>query len=101
MSVSEKDVRHVADLARLGLAASQVDRLVGELNGILAHMDVLRTVPTQGLLPLVTARGERRALRPDVPSADPLQRSREDMAPATRDGFFLVPRLDAHEDAGA
>ena len=101
MSVSEEEVRHVAALAHLGLAANRVDRLVSELNGILAHMEVLRAVPTQGFPPMATPHGEQRPLRPDVLGADPLQRSREDMAPDTRDGFFLVPRLDAHEDAGA
>ena len=101
MSVAEKDVRHVAALAHLGLAPHHVTKLVDELNGILVHMEVLRAVPTAGLRPMAGAPGERHTLRADVLDADALLRSREDMAPASRDGFFLVPRLDAHEGAGA
>lgn len=41
MAVSERDVRHVAQLARLGLDPARVEALVHELNGILAHMDAL------------------------------------------------------------
>ena len=91
----------MAGLAHLGLPPGDIQRLVGELNGILAHMDALRSVSTAGLRPLETATAERGALRADVLDADPLLRTREEMAPAFRDGFFLVPRLDAHEGAGS
>ena len=33
--VSEKDVRHVASLARLGIEPAKFEQLVRELNGIL------------------------------------------------------------------
>ena len=101
MSVNERDVRHVANLARLGLEESRIPRLVAELNGILDHMDVLRAVPTDGVEPMAGPPGESRLTRPDEPAADPLRRSREAMAPEARDGFFLVPRLAAHEEAGS
>ena len=39
VAVSHEDVRHIAALARLGLEPDRVTLLVGELNGILAHMD--------------------------------------------------------------
>jgi hypothetical protein len=40
-------------------------------------------------------------LREDAGPPLPLARAREDFAPATRDGFLLVPRLATHEDADA
>ena len=39
-------------------------------------------------------------LRVDGGNQVPLARPREAFAPAMRDGFFLVPRLATHEDAG-
>lgn len=101
MSVNERDVRHVADLARVGLEPDRVPLLVAELNGILAHMEVLRSVDTTGVDPMASPPGQHRLTRPDEPAADPLTSAREDFAPQSRDGFFLVPRLAAHEDAGA
>jgi aspartyl-tRNA(Asn)/glutamyl-tRNA(Gln) amidotransferase subunit C len=40
-------------------------------------------------------------LRADDAPPVVLQRAREAFAPATRDGFFLVPRLATHGEAGA
>lgn len=99
MAVSEDDVRHVANLARLGLEPARTLKLVYELNGILGHMEILRSVNTDDVEPMAGPPGESRLTRPDEPSADLLLRTREEIAPASRDGFFLVPRLAAHEDA--
>jgi aspartyl-tRNA(Asn)/glutamyl-tRNA(Gln) amidotransferase subunit C len=40
-------------------------------------------------------------LRDDALPSDTLQRARETFAPASRDGFFLVPRLATHGALGA
>jgi aspartyl-tRNA(Asn)/glutamyl-tRNA(Gln) amidotransferase subunit C len=100
VSVSEDDVRHVAMLARLGLDPSRIPTIAAELNGILAHMDVLSRVatPPSGVTG-VGAAGT--PLRVDGGNQIPLAQPREAFAPAMRDGFFLVPRLATHEDAGA
>ncbi len=98
MAVSEDDVRHVAALARLGLSQPQVASLVGELNGILEHMDVLQqvNVSAASLDPDAT-HGTR--MREDVPNPITLHRERDAFAPSMRDGFFLVPRLSTHGTA--
>ena len=101
MSVSEDDVRHVATLARLGLDPERIPTLVAELNGILAHMDVLSKIDTSiaGAVTGVGAAGT--PLRVDGGNQIPLARPREGFAPAMREGFLLVPRLATHEDADA
>ena len=99
MAVTHDDVRHIADLARLAVSPSRLEDLVRELNGILAHMDVLRDVETgdteddnayTGLPPTSTP------LRSDTSGPIPLLRPIESFAPATRDGFIIVPRLASH-----
>lgn len=99
MSVTPDDVRHVARLARVGLDDARVPLLVAELNGILAHMDVLQQVDISAV-PL-TPPDAAAPLRDDDLPSDPLTRSRESIAPAARDGFFLVPRLATHESLAA
>lgn len=99
MSVSEKDVRHIASLARLGMTDERVPQLVGELNRILEHMDVLQAVDLSQYESSGDATGM--LLRPDDSVPTPLQRAREEFAPAMRDGFFLVPRLDTHGTAAS
>jgi aspartyl-tRNA(Asn)/glutamyl-tRNA(Gln) amidotransferase subunit C len=97
MAVSEQDVRHVADLARLGLDEPRVARLVTELNGILGHMDVLNAVDTHGMDAVTGVGNGGMPLRVDDGPQYPLARDRADVAPELRDGFFIVPRLSTHE----
>ena len=99
MSVTPEDVRHVARLARVGLAEARIPSLVNELNGILAHMDVLQQVDIRGVAEV--AAEDSAPLRDDALPSDTLQRTREAFAPASRDGFFLVPRLATHGALGA
>ena len=99
MAVTRDDVAHVAELARLALDEARVDELVGQLNGILEHMDVLRQVDTKGVEATAGIGESGMPLRPDEGPAIPLERPRESFAPAMRDGFFLVPRISTHEDA--
>jgi len=100
MAVTIDDVRHIAALARLGLSDERAHSLVGELNAILAHMDVISRVDTSGVDAVVSLGVDRAPLRDDAAPSVALVHPIADFAPKTRDGFFLVPRLSTHEDAG-
>jgi len=109
--ISRDDVRHIAGLARLGVSDERVDTLVRELNGILAHMDELQRVESAGAAAEAEALRSGMPLRADEGPSVTLERPVARIAPVTRtldgalmpamiDGFFLVPRLSTHEDAG-
>jgi aspartyl-tRNA(Asn)/glutamyl-tRNA(Gln) amidotransferase subunit C len=98
MSVTEDEVRHVATLARLGLDESRIPTIAAELNGILAHMEVLSKVDTSIVGPVTGVGAAGTPLRVDGGNLIPLARPREAFAPAMRDGLLLVPRLATHED---
>ena len=95
MAVTELDVRHVAARARLGLDDARVPALVAELNGILAHMDVLNRVKTDGTAVAGVGAGGM-PLRADEGPQYPLAHDRKSFAPAMRETLFLVPRLATH-----
>ena len=99
MAVTVDDVRHIAALARLGLSDERAASLVTELNGILAHMDVLAKVKTDGVEPVVGVGASGAPLREDRPRPAPIEHAIETFAPKVEHGFFLVPRLATHEDA--
>lgn len=101
MAVTEQDVRHIAALARLGVADERMPSLVGELNHILEHMAVLEKVDTTGLDPAASVGSLAMPLRTDQGPQYPLARARDSFAPAVRDGFLLVPRLATHTALGA
>lgn len=101
MAVTHDDIRHIAELARVGVSPSRLDELVRELNGILAHMEVLAQVDTSGseddsspsgMPPTCTP------LRSDSSGPIPMLLPLESFAPSTRDGFIIVPRLASHDD---
>ena len=111
MAVTKDDVRHIAGLARIGVPEERLDALVGELNGILANMEVLQKVPSAGAAAEAEALRTGMPLRPDEGPSVALERPIAKIAPGTHaldgaampsviDGFFLVPRLATHEDAG-
>jgi len=96
MSVTLDDVHRIAALARLSVSDERAAALVGELNVILEHMDVLSNVPTPGDPHESVSHGA--PLSPDAGPPIPLAHPRESFAPNMSEGFFLVPRLATHED---
>ena len=95
MPVSRDDVLRTAALARIHVPADRLDVVAEELSGILAHMEVLQQVTVSA----TDLRDDRRMpLRDDVVHPLPLAQTRESFAPLMRDGFFLVPRLQTHDD---
>ena len=101
MSVTEREVRHVAALARLGIDAETIPTIAAELNGILGHMEVLSRVETSEIAAVTGVGAAGTPLRVDGGNQIPLARPRESFAPSMRDGFLLVPRLATHEDVDA
>lgn len=97
MAIDERAVRHIAGLARLGVDDARIPELASQLRGILAHMDVLQQVDVRAAGEAPPSDGM--PLRDDVGPGQALTRSRDEFAPRTYDGFFLVPRLATHETA--
>jgi aspartyl-tRNA(Asn)/glutamyl-tRNA(Gln) amidotransferase subunit C len=98
MAVTIDDVRHIAALARLGLTDERAQAIVGELNTILAHMDVLSQVKTDGVEEVWGIGASGTPLRADSGPPIPMARSIDGFAPKIEGGLFLVPRLSTHED---
>ena len=96
VSVTERDVRHVAGLARFDLEADRIPALARELEGILGHMGVLARVDTQDVQPATGVGAGGMPLRADEGPQYPMACDRETLAAAMRDGFYLVPRLATH-----
>ncbi|MBA2686686.1 MAG: Asp-tRNA(Asn)/Glu-tRNA(Gln) amidotransferase subunit GatC [Gemmatimonadaceae bacterium] len=99
MSVTLKDVQHIAELARLSVDEAEAAGLVEQLNDILSHMDALSAVNTKGVTPASGVGSGGTPLRQDSGRAVPLQNPISAFAPEFKDGFFLVPRLATHEPA--
>ncbi|MDE0132820.1 MAG: Asp-tRNA(Asn)/Glu-tRNA(Gln) amidotransferase subunit GatC [bacterium] len=89
------DVAHVANLARLALTPDLLDRYRKELGVILDHASRVQEVDTSAAAPLAHPLGQTNVFRADEvrPSLD--RDEVLEMAPETRDGFFVTsPALD-------
>jgi aspartyl-tRNA(Asn)/glutamyl-tRNA(Gln) amidotransferase subunit C len=97
MAVTPDDVKHVAALARLSVSDERAAEFTAQLNTILGHMDVLSRVDVKKLEPVVGIGAGRSPMQEDAGPSVKLEAPIDAIAPATRDGFFLVPRVSSHE----
>jgi aspartyl-tRNA(Asn)/glutamyl-tRNA(Gln) amidotransferase subunit C len=93
MSVTEKEVRHVAKLARLALGEEEIARMVPELNNILGWVEQLGEVITDGVEPLATVIDQKLRLREDVVNDGGCRDDILKNAPDAQHGFFAVPKV--------
>ena len=91
--IDERQVRHVAHLARLELTDEQVDRLSTELSAILDYVDQLKCLDTNDVEPTAHPLPIRNVFRDDEvePSLDPETALAN--APQREGTFFRVPKV--------
>lgn len=93
--IDREQVLHVARLARLRLSEEEVERMAGELSGILEHvdrigeLDVVEVEPTSHVVDL------ENVLRPDEPRPSWPRDVVLEQAPDPADGAFRVPSPQA------
>ena len=102
MSVAREHAERIAALARLRFEADELTRITEDLNHILDHVEVLRTLEAaaeaewEGVTP-ATAESTTRGAGAERPDA--LGRGIEAFAPDAREGFFVVPPFPGVHDA--
>ena len=93
MSISEKDVRYVANLARLILDETAITMFADQIGKILDHVDTLRQVDTNGVPSTSHAIFLNNAFREDEIKPHPGQESALANAPEKEEGQFVVPKI--------
>jgi aspartyl-tRNA(Asn)/glutamyl-tRNA(Gln) amidotransferase subunit C len=93
MSVTIKDVEHIAGLARLAFTEDEKQKLTAQLNSILAYMEQLNRLDTSAVEPLSHVIELSNVCRPDV--AKPGLSTEEALknAPSKTEQFFKVPKV--------
>ena len=92
--ISEERVRHVANLARLGLTEDEVKRMSGQLDAILESIDQIGELDLEDVPPTTNALNLTNVLRPDEPRQCLLPEEALSTAPEAVDDLFAVPRID-------
>ncbi len=93
MPISEQQVRHLAQLARLDLSDSEIASHAHDLEAIVGYVDQLAGVDTTGVEAIANVAGLSNVLRADVPSALLPTAAALDNASSRNDSAFLVPKV--------
>jgi aspartyl-tRNA(Asn)/glutamyl-tRNA(Gln) amidotransferase subunit C len=98
MSVDKETVNKIARLSRIAINDEEAEKMVGELNGILAWVEQLGEVDVTGVEPMASVIPNKTRLRDDVVNADPFTGGdiRDKVlanAPAREGAFFGVPKV--------
>lgn len=91
--LSLAEIRRIADLARLELAETEVAAMQQELNGILALVDQMGAVDTEGVEPMSHPQAGMQRLREDVVTEKDQRETFQAIAPLVEDGLYLVPKV--------
>jgi aspartyl-tRNA(Asn)/glutamyl-tRNA(Gln) amidotransferase subunit C len=97
MTLSRADVDHVATLARLGLTDAEKDRLLGELEAILGHIERLQQVDTSKLAATAQVGDLVNVMRPDVPEPSIGTAAALRNAPVSDGSYFMVGAIQGGE----
>ncbi len=93
--IDREQVLHVARLARLSLTDDEVERMSGELTGILGHIEKIGELDLEGVPPTSHVVEVANALRADEPRPSWPREEILAAAPAVRDDGFEVPSPQA------
>lgn len=93
MKITEKDVAHVARLARLTLDPEDLKIMTGQMDAMLGYVEKLNELDTEGVEPMAHAVPMSNAFRDDeIKPAIGIERALQN-APAAAAGCFKVPKI--------
>jgi aspartyl-tRNA(Asn)/glutamyl-tRNA(Gln) amidotransferase subunit C len=93
MAIDTETVRKVAALARIQEPEPRLASLAGELSSILKWIEQLNEINTEGVEPMTSAVATPLPMREDIVTEGGDAGAILANAPATRDGFFVVPKV--------
>ena len=98
MSVSREEAERIAHLAEMDVDEELLPALAEQLSSILAYVAQLNAVSGGEHAKAFIAGPDTVKFRPDEVKPQPLALTPKELAPAFREGFYVVPRLGQFED---
>jgi len=93
MSISKKDVEHVAELARLGLTEEEKSLFTGQLSSILEYAKTINKLKTDGVPPTSHAIPMKNVYREDKVAPCTYPDEIVANAPESENQMFRVPKI--------
>lgn len=97
-TLTGKDVKKIADLARMSLSEEEASSAAKNLSGILEHFETIRLVDTKDVPPADDVSGRKNITREDTVKEGILGSPEVLLANAkTKDGYIQVPGVFSEE----
>ncbi|MGD9616995.1 MAG: Asp-tRNA(Asn)/Glu-tRNA(Gln) amidotransferase subunit GatC [Alphaproteobacteria bacterium] len=93
MALNKTEVAHIAALARIRLADTELEPLAAELSQILTWVEQLGEIDTDGVPPMTSGAAMRLPMRDDVVTDGDRRDAILGNAPHQAKGFFSVPKV--------
>lgn len=93
MTIDTTTVRRIAHLARIGVDEADLPGITRDLQAVLAEIDRLAEVRTEGVEPMTSSLHGSLRLRPDEVTDGERQEEMLKNASDAREGFYAVPKV--------
>ena len=93
MNFSINQVKQIAKLAKLSLSDQDIEKYSKDLNQILAYVEQLQELDTEGVEPMLGAVQNQKPLREDIVIDSGLQEKMLANAPDSEDTAIKVPQM--------
>jgi aspartyl-tRNA(Asn)/glutamyl-tRNA(Gln) amidotransferase subunit C len=93
VSLTLKEVLHVAALARIGIEEAEARAVQADLNNIFELIGRMQKVDTEGIAPMTHAQGQALRLREDKVTERDQRERFQAVAPQVEQGLYLVPKV--------
>lgn len=93
MSLTEQEIKHIAKLARIAMDDTTSSELRDHLNRIFSLIEVMQSVNTDHVEPMAYTHHAALRLREDIAIPPCARNQFLSLAPQTKDGLFLVPKV--------
>lgn len=93
MAITSKDVRDIANLAKLHVQDADIERYQQDLSNILSFVEQIEQVDVEGIEPMAHPQEMVQRLRIDQATETDQREKFQAIAPATQDGLYLVPKV--------
>ncbi len=93
MALEPSEVEKIAHLARLAIDPADVPEYARNLSAILAFVEKLDAVDTEGVTPMAHPLDMAQRMRPDEVTETDQRERFQAIAPAVESGLYLVPKV--------
>jgi len=93
MSITPEEIVHIAHLARLKTDSTQAEFYATQLSRIMDLVEQMNTIDTSDIKPMSHPQDAALRLRADEVTAPDCRDEYQAIAPATKDGLYLVPKV--------